>query len=71
MWGTVRLDVRMRLHQVAVHLAETAIETEKIGGGGGELRAIVRRCCVMRGLHERWSRATERSVLDETYRSLV
>jgi hypothetical protein len=70
MWGTQLLDVRMRLHQIAVHLTETAIQIEKIVDGGGELRAIVRRCCLTRGLHERWSLAAERAVLDESYRSV-
>jgi hypothetical protein len=70
MWGTQLLDVRMRLHQIAVHLTETAIQIEKIVGGGGELRAIIRRCCVTRGVHERWSPVVERAVLDESYRAM-
>src|SRR3989442_6585834 len=60
LWGTMRLDVRMRLHQAAVHLTESAIQIEKIIGAGGELHAIVRRCCLTRGMHERWSPAKER-----------
>jgi len=71
MWGTRLLDVRMRLHQIAVHLTETAIQIEKIVGGDGELRAISRRCCITRGLHERWSSATERGTIDDSYRSLA
>jgi len=71
MWGTQLLDVRMRLHQIAVHLTETAIQIEKIVGGGGELRAIIRRCCVTRGMHERWSPAEERAVLDDSYHRLT
>jgi DinB family protein len=70
LWGTVRLDVRMRLHQVAAHLTESAIQIEKIVGGG-ELQAIVRRCCVARGMHERWSSGKERSHLDESYRAVA
>jgi hypothetical protein len=70
MWGAQLLDVRLRLHQIAVHLTETAIQIEKIVGGGGELRAIVRRCCVTRGVHERWSPVGERAVLDESYRAM-
>jgi hypothetical protein len=70
MWGTHLVDVRLRLHQIAVHLTETAIQIEKIFGGGGELRAIIRRCCIARGLHERWSPADERAVLDESYTAL-
>src|SRR5205807_3284966 len=38
LWGTMNLDVRMRLHQIAAHLTETAIQVEKIVGGGGELQ---------------------------------
>ena len=71
LWGTMNLDVRMRLHQIAAHLAETAIQVEKIIGYGGELRAILRRCCMTRGMHERWSPAKEREVLDESYRTLT
>jgi hypothetical protein len=70
MWGTQLLDVRLRLHQIAVHLTETAIQIEKIVGSGGELRAIIRRCCIARGLHERWSRADQRAELDESYFAL-
>lgn len=70
-WGAQPIDVRMRLHQIAVHLTETAIQVEKIVGRGGELRAIVRRCCITRGLHERWSPAEERSVLDASYGALA
>jgi hypothetical protein len=69
-WGTFRVDVRTRLHQVAAHLTESAIQIEKIVGGGAELRVIVRRCCITRGMHERWSPIEERSVLDESYRAL-
>jgi hypothetical protein len=71
LWGTVRLDVRMRLHQIAVHLTETAIQIEKIVGPAAELRAIIRRCCITRGMHERWSSATERGALDDSYRTLA
>jgi len=71
LWGTQLLDVRMRLHQIAVHLTETAIQVEKIVGGGGELRAIIRRCCITRGMHERWSSAAERAGLDDLYRALT
>ena len=71
MWGTQLLDVRIRLHQIAVHLTETAIQIEKIVGGGGELRAILRRCCITRGMHERWSPAEERAGLDDSYHRLT
>jgi hypothetical protein len=71
LWGKQQIDVRMRLHQIAAHLTETAIQIEKIVGSGGELRAIVRRCCVTRGIHERWSLATERDTIDDSYRNLA
>src|SRR3989442_9876839 len=35
LWGTMNLDVGMRLHQIAAHLTETAIQVEKIIGYGG------------------------------------
>lgn len=71
LWGKQHIDVRMRLHQIAVHLTETAIQMEKIVGSGGELRAIIRRCCITRGMHERWSIAADRAVLDDSYRALT
>lgn len=71
LWGAHLLDVRMRLHQIAAHLTDTAIQIEKIVGRGGELRAILRRCCITRGSHERWSPAEERTMLDEIYRDLT
>jgi len=71
LWGKQEIDVRMRLHQIAVHLTETAIQIEKIVGSGGELRAIVRRCCITRGMHERWSPPQERTVMDDSYRALT
>ena len=71
LWGKQQIDVRMRLHQIAAHLTETAIQMEKIVGSGGELRAIVRRCCITRGMHERWSLATERGTIDDSYRTLA
>jgi hypothetical protein len=70
MWGSHLLDVRMRLHQIAVHLTETAIQIEKMVGSGGEVGAIIRRCCIARGMHERWSPAEERAALDESYRAM-
>jgi hypothetical protein len=70
-WGSQLIDVRMRLHQIAVHLTETAIQVEKIVGASGELRSIVRRCCSTRGLHERWSPANDRATLDESYRTVA
>ena len=69
-WGSVRVDVRTRVHQIAAHLTETAIQIEKIVGPGGEAQAIIRRCCITRGMHERWSPATDRALLDDAYRAL-
>jgi hypothetical protein len=71
LWGEQRVDVRMRLHQIGVHLTETAIQIEKIVGSGGEIRAIIRRCCVARGTHERWSAPEERADLDESYHRIA
>ena len=71
LWGTARIDVRMRLHQIAAHLTESTIQIEKIVGSAGELRSIIRRCGTTRGMHERWSPAAERAVLDESYRALA
>src|SRR5205814_7706114 len=53
LWGTARVDVRLRLHQMAAHLTESAIQTEKIVGSGGGLGAGLRRCRMTRGMHER------------------
>jgi len=71
LWGKQRVDVRIRLHQIGVHLSETAIQIEKIVGSGGEIRAIIRRCCITRGMHERWSASEERAILDDSYRALT
>ena len=71
LWGTTPLDVRMRLHQIAAHLVQSAIQIEKIVGGGSELRMVIRRCCSARGLHERWSSESDRAPLDEAYRVLT
>ena len=70
-WGRLRVDVRTRLHQIAAHLTESAIQIEKVVGSGGELRAIIRRCCIARGMHERWSPMDELAALDESYRTLT
>jgi len=70
MWGNRPLDVRMRIHQIAVHLTETTIQIDRIVLSGGELRAIIRRICITRGMHERWSPAHGRTALDESYAAL-
>jgi hypothetical protein len=71
LWGSLRVDVRTRLHQMAAHLSESAVQIEKIVGPAGEGQAIVWRCCIARGMHERWSLAKERALLDESYRDLT
>lgn len=74
MWGQLQMPVRMRLHQAAAHFIEVAIQSEKmpgIGAPAGEARRILRRCCAMRGLHERWSETEARTLLDERYRRLA
>jgi hypothetical protein len=54
-----------------VHLTESTIQIEKIVGSGGELRPIIRRCDIARGMHERWSLAIERAPLDDSYQTLA
>jgi hypothetical protein len=73
LWGTYEMDVRRRLHQIAAHLTETAVQIEKALSveGDFEARRIVRRCAMVRGLHERWTEADARSALDERYRALA
>jgi hypothetical protein len=73
LWGKMRMSVRMRLHQTAAHLTEVAIQTEKCLGAGLDLEArrIVRRCCAMRGAHERWSERNARELLDARYERLA
>jgi hypothetical protein len=63
LWGTLNVDVRERLHQIAAHLVEATIQAEKMLGetSGGEARRIVRRIWATRGMHERVS---PRGVLD-------
>jgi len=72
-WGTYVMDVRRRLHQIAAHLTETALQLEKLLPAEGDLEArrIIRRCALVRGLHERWSEPGARSALDDGYRRLV
>jgi hypothetical protein len=73
LWGNYRMDVRRRMHQIAAHLSETAVQVEKLVwmGPDGEARRIVRRCAMVRGLHERWSDERPRSELDERYRVIA
>jgi hypothetical protein len=69
----MQMSVRMRLHQTAAHLTEVVIQAEKCLGSvlDSEARQIVRRCCAMRGGHERWSDAAARAALDMRYRRLA
>jgi hypothetical protein len=74
LWGRMQITVRMRLHQVAAHLFEVAIQSEKMLGvdaSGTEARRILRRCSAMRGLHENWSELSARGELDARYRRLA
>ena len=74
LWGTVIVDVRRRLHQVAAHLSETTVQIEKMLGPaamGSEARRIMRRCAITRGRHERWSDDAIRRELDDVYRELA
>ena len=74
LWGTLETTVRMRTHQIVAHVTEVAAQAEKMFGAnafGSEARRIVRRCCAVRGLHEPWSDATARSVLDARYSEIA
>jgi DinB superfamily len=72
-WGTVELTVRMRSHQIGVHLIESVIQAEKCLGaeGASESRRILRRAAAVRGAHERWSSSAVRATLDELYQRLA
>lgn len=73
LWTQVELSVRMRLHQSAAHLTEVVVQTEKMlrTEVDGDVRRILRRCCSMRGLHQRWSDAAEMAELDARCRRLA
>ena len=74
LWGTLQLTLRMRLHQMAAHLTEVVIQSEKclaLGTPDSEVRRIIRHCCRMRGAHERWSAADTRALLDTAYGRLA
>lgn len=72
-WGKVQMSVRMRAHQVAVHLTEVVVQAEKMLGtdASSEARRILRRCCATRGSHELWSSAESREDLDRRYLGLA
>lgn len=69
LWGKLQMSVRMRAHQVAVHLTEVVVQAEKMLGAdtSSEARRILRRCCATRGSHELRSGARSRSDLDRRY----
>ena len=73
LWGTQPMPVRMRAHQIAVHLTECAIQSEKCLAetDTSEARRILRHICAARGAHERWSESTARAELDDRYRQLA
>jgi hypothetical protein len=73
LWGTQPMTVRMRLHQIAVHLTQSAIQSEKClaAKDTSEARRILRHICAARGAHERWSDSTARAELDDRYRELA
>lgn len=70
LWGTQPMTVRMRAHQIAVHLTECAIQSEKClaAQGTSEGRRILRHLCAARGAHERRSDPSARAELDARYR---
>ncbi len=74
LWGQLEMPVRMRLHQIAAHLTEVLVQSEKMlasEGGGGEAQRILGHCCAVRGSHERWSDAAARVSLDARYEDLA
>lgn len=73
LWGTLQFTVRMRLHQTAAHLVEVVVQSEKCLGDdlNVESRRILRHCCAVRGLHERWSGAEQLAVVDTLYSALA
>lgn len=74
-WGEREVDVRYRLHQVGAHIAEHAIQCEKIlsvlGERDGEARRIVRRISAARGAHEAVSEAAALRALDGEYATVA
>ncbi len=66
-WGSLRVDVRTRLHQIAAHIVEGTVQAEKMLAGTepfSEARAIARRIWRARGLHERSSSSAILAHLD-------
>jgi len=70
LWGAWRMTVRLRSHQVAAHLTECVIQSEKClaADGSSEARRIMRHAAAVRGAHERWSAPAARVELDARYR---
>ncbi len=66
-WGSLRVDVRTRLHQIAAHIVEGTVQAEKMltqVEPFREARAIVRRIWRARGLHERSNSSAALAHLD-------
>jgi len=68
LWGRAPVDVRERLHQIAVHLVEVTHQAEKMlsaaGSTDSETRKIIRKLRLTRGLHERRSGSEDLARLD-------
>ena len=73
LWGTRELTVRMRAHQIAVHLTECVLQSDKCLARyrSSEAGQIVRHMCAVRGAHERWSSSSVRAALDARYMELA
>ena len=69
LWGTLEMSVRMRAHQIAAHLTQVVVQSEKMLGDEhvSDARRIVRQLCAMRGAHELSSDAPRRADLDARY----
>lgn len=53
LWGSARIDVRERIHQISAHLVEVVVQAEKmLGARDPEARRVVRRIAAIRGFHE-------------------
>lgn len=74
LWGKLPMPVRMRLHQLAAHLTEVVVQTEKCFAPycpDTEARRIIRHCSALRGAHERWSAREARESIDVDYRRIA
>ncbi len=71
-WGSNDVDVRERMHQIAAHLIEVVVQTEKmLGSHETEARRITRRVQAMRGLHEDQSGPAICAELDDSLRVIA